>query len=198
MNEMQVLFVQVVSFSMTLDMIQSGHRLEGTADEYQKRIDTGMQEMKERKRRGEGLSQEKYAADTLQALQDTPGLAAFRVFAEHCAFQSSILALGELPTLVQRLHREGLREWAMLSPDRVSLRPFAQEFFGLLVEQFQLCMTSDVETAQEIAELLYEVAAIYDFPMTDELRTKVEYFIDLTADEFGDYSRGPDETRVVN
>lgn len=197
MNEMQVLFIQAVSFSMAHGYILMGHRIEGTAEEYEKGIDTAIDGMLERKSKGEGFDALQYSIDTLEEIGRSSGADAFRVFAEYCSFQSSILALSEQPTLVQRFHRVGLEEWALLTPDGVTLQPFALEFFNRLVVQFEIDAETDPETAQEIAELLYEIAEVFGFPMTDTLRTKVEFFLDLTAGDFDEYHRG-DDLHVLN
>lgn len=175
MNDLQVLFVETVSSAMNLNLVRMGYSIGVPERKLQQQVAAGIKQMALRQQRGETFDALRYSAETLDAIESaSDGQTSAHIFAGYCLFQSSILALVELPDLVKQLLKAELNEWARLEPDCNTLRPFAENFVWSLVCAFEQGAFSNQREEQEVADMIIQITELFGIVLTQVIRDRIE------------------------
>ncbi len=99
------------------------------------------------------------------------------VLADYCFFQCMVINLGEIPSAAQELEEYGLAEWATLTPDRETLRPFAEEVISELSKRISQGISFLGGDWQELAELLDSMSYLYEMVLPPEVQAVVVHYL---------------------
>ena len=188
-NDLQRLFIDVVSSEWLKKRIQSGEDSSYTEGELDGNIKTclGLMVTLEQQE-GEIFDHLAYSESVQRQIASSAnGDVVFEVFQEYCHFQVMISLFREFPDLVARFRAAGLGLWSRLRVDKRTIRPFAECVVGRLAETLLGEKQFSLAERLEAAEFLNQVADLFEIPLSSQLYATLEWLFDeqrlLTGDD---------------
>lgn len=200
MNKLQRAFVDVVHSELVRQMAVNGEMVPLTQQALEDNIGRGLEMMLEIELREGGFNHQLYSEsvrDAIRASQDADAVMA--VFRPYCHFESVLMIFRSFTRLRRRFRSVGLDSWTRLVVDTETLRPFASDLVGRLEGAIAQGGILPPGVEVETAELVYQVANIFDLPLSMKVQGRLNRYLMAapveSGEELGSCDGGP---RILN
>lgn len=181
MSDLQKLFVEVVNSELVKQLIEAGDEVPYTKEALENNINFCFRLMVALEQEGQTFDHQAYSDNVLKEIKSTSdSQTVMTVFREYCHFQSMVLILQEFESLLRRFRRAGLGSWTKLRVDKRTLRPFSLSLVQQMESVVERGGAFQPGSEVEVAELISQVADLFDIRLSVRLRFLIESQLDKT------------------